>query len=165
MRTYRPAARRNTASISPSAGHRNSAAASRGRTRNMSSTNRAKRGFTLVEVMVSSVVAAMFLPVLSVSSASTSKVDTLGAATTALYQMEADIRVATTGGITVGSAAATPNPTLGSSAEVTELAVEVPEKMANVNDNYGQPLYDSGTGLSDFETYVVYALVSETNGG
>jgi len=139
----------------------------------MSSTNRAKRGFTLVEVMVSSVVAAMFftmlygmfLPVLSVSSASTSKVDTLGAATTALYQMEADIRVATTGGITVGSAAATPNPTLGSSAEVTELAVEVPEKMANVNDNYGQPLYDSGTGLSDFETYVVYALVSETNGG
>lgn len=138
----------------------------------MSSTNRATRGFTLVEVMVSSVVAAMFftmlygmfLPVLSVSSASSSKVDTLGAATTALYQMEADIRVATTGGITVGSASATPVPNLGSTAEVTELAVEMPEKMANVNDNYGQPLYDSSTGLSDFETYAVYALVSESNG-
>lgn len=138
----------------------------------MSSTNRAKRGFTLVEVMVSSVMAAMFftmlygmfLPVLSVSSASSSKVDTLGAATTALYQLEADIRVATTGGITVGSAAATPVPTLGSTAEVTELAVEVPEQMANTNANYGQPLYDSTTGLSDFQTYVVYVLVSESGG-
>jgi prepilin-type N-terminal cleavage/methylation domain-containing protein len=139
----------------------------------MSSTKRADRGFTLVEVLVSSVMAAMFftmlygmfLPVLSVSSASSSKVDTLSAATTALYQMEADIRVGTTDGISVGSSTATPVPTLGSSAEVTELAVEVPVKFANVNDDYGQSLYDSGTGLSDFETYVVYALVSETAGG
>jgi prepilin-type N-terminal cleavage/methylation domain-containing protein len=139
----------------------------------MSSTkNAAQRGFTLVELMVSSVMAAMFftmlygmfLPVLSISSATSSKVDTLSAATTALYQIEGDIRVSTTRGITVGSTAATPVPTLGSTAEVTELAVEVPEKYANTNDNYGQTLYDSGTGLSDFETYVVYALVSETNG-
>src|SRR5215470_11095198 len=108
----------------------------------MSSTkNAAKRGFTLVEVMVSSVMAAMFftmlygmfLPVLSVSSASSSKVDTLSAATTALYQIEANVRVGTTNGITVGSAAATPVPTLGSSAEVTELAVEVPEKFQHAN--------------------------------
>ena len=139
----------------------------------MSSTKRAKRAFTLVEVMVSSVMAAMFftmlygmfLPVLSVSSASSSKVDTLSAATTALYQMEADIRVATTGGISVGSAAATPQPTLGSAAETTELAIEVPVKYASVNNSYGQPMYDPTTGLADFETYVVYALVSETNGG
>jgi len=139
----------------------------------MSSTkNGARRGFTLVEVMVSSVMAAMFftmlygmfLPVLSISSATSSKVDTLSAATTALYQIEGDVRVSTTRGITVGTAAATPVPTLGSTAEVTELAVEVPEKFANTNDNYGQTLYDSGTGLSDFDTYVVYALVSETNG-
>ncbi|HET9342276.1 MAG TPA: prepilin-type N-terminal cleavage/methylation domain-containing protein [Candidatus Eremiobacteraceae bacterium] len=139
----------------------------------MSSTKlAAKRGFTLVEVMVSSVMAAMFftmlygmfLPVLSVSSASSSKADTLSAATTALYQLEADIRVGTTNGITVGSAAATPQPTLGSAAEVTELAVEVPELFANTNDNYGQTVYDSGTGLSDFASYVVYALVSESGG-
>jgi len=137
----------------------------------MSSTKNAARGFTLVEVMVSSVMAAMFftmlygmfLPVLSISSATSSKVDTLSAATTALYQIEGDVRVSTTRGITVGSAAATPVPTLGSTAEVTELAVEVPEKYAHINDNYGQTLYDSGTGLSDFETYVVYSLVSETN--
>ena len=141
--------------------------------RNMSSTKpAAQRGFTLVEVMVSSVMAAMFftmlygmfLPVLSVSSASSSKADTLTAATTALYQMEADIRVGTTNGITVGSTAATPQPTLGSSAEVTQLAVEVPESFAHINDNYGQPLYDATTGLSDFRTYVVYALVSESGG-
>jgi len=140
----------------------------------MSSTRPAgrERGFTLVEVMVSSVMAAMFftmlygmfLPVLSVSSASSSKVDTLAAATTALYQIEADIRVGTTNGITVGSAAATPQPTLGTTAEVTELAVEVPETFAHVNDDYGQTLYDATTGLSDFRTYVVYALVSESNG-
>ena len=138
----------------------------------MSSTKNAERGFTLVEVMVSSVMAAMFftmlygmfLPVLSISSASSSKVDTLGAATTALYQVEADIRVATTGGISVGSAAATPQPSLGSAAETTELAIEVPVKYAHVNDDYGQPLYDPSTGLADFETYVVYALVSETGG-
>ena len=139
----------------------------------MSSTKATKRGFTLVEVLVSSVMAAMFftmlygmfLPVLSVSSASSSKVDTLAAATTALYQMEADIRVGTTNGISIGSGTATPAPTLGSAAEVTELAIEVPVKFANANDNYGQSLYDSGTGLSDFESYVVYALVSETAGG
>jgi len=139
----------------------------------MSSTRLAAgRGFTLVEVMVSSVMAAMFftmlygmfLPVLSVSSASSSKVDTLSAATTALYQIEADIRVGTTNGITVGSAAATPQPTLGSTAEVTQLAVEVPEYFAHTNDDYGQTLYDATTGLSDFRTYVVYALVSESNG-
>lgn len=139
----------------------------------MSSTKNAMRGFTLVEIMVSSVMAAlfftmlygMFLPVLSVSSASSSKADTLSAATTALYQMEADIRVSTTNGISVGSGTATPQPSLGSAAEVTELAVEVPEKFAHANDDYGQTLYDAGTGLSDFETWVVYALVSETNGG
>src|SRR5579859_6332994 len=140
----------------------------------MSSTRPAgrERGFTLVEVMVSSVMAAMFftmlygmfLPVLSVSSASSSKVDTLSAATTALYQIEADIRVGTTNGITVGSAAATPQPTLGSTAEVTQLAVEVHETFAHVNDDYGQTLYDATTGLSDFRTYVVYALISESNG-
>lgn len=140
----------------------------------MSSTKHAarQRGFTLVEVMVSSVMAAMFftmlygmfLPVLSVSSASSSKVDTLSAATTALYQLEADIRVGTTNGITVGSAAATPQPTLGSTAEVTELAIEVPETFAHTNDDYGQTLYDSGTGLSDFASYVVYSLVSESGG-
>lgn len=139
----------------------------------MSSTRpAAQRGFTLVEVMVSSVMAAMFftmlygmfLPVLSISSASSSKVDTLAAATTALYQIEADVRVSTTGGITVGSAAATPQPSLGSTAEVTQLAVEVPEVFANTNDNYGQTLYDPGTGLSDFRTYVIYALVSESGG-
>ena len=140
----------------------------------MSSTKHAarQRGFTLVEVMVSSVMAAMFftmlygmfLPVLSVSSATSSKVDTLSAATTALYQLEADIRVGTTNGITVGSAAATPQPTLGTAAEVTELAIEVPETFANTNDNYGQTIYDSGTGLSDFASYVVYALVSESGG-
>lgn len=139
----------------------------------MSSTKRAARGFTLIEVLVSSVMAAMFftmlygmfLPVLSVSSASSSKADTLGAATTALYQIEADIRVATTNGISVGSGTATPPPSLGSSAETTELAIEVPVQYQNVNDNYGQPLYDSNTGVADMATYVVYALVSETNGG
>lgn len=140
----------------------------------MSSTKPAacQRGFTLVEVMVSSVMAAMFfamlygmfLPVLSVSSATSSKVDTLSAATTALYQLEADIRVGTTNGITVGSAATTPQTTLSSAAEVTELAVEVPETFAHTNDDYGQTIYDSGTGLSDFASYVVYALVSESGG-
>jgi prepilin-type N-terminal cleavage/methylation domain-containing protein len=140
----------------------------------MSSTKRftGQRGFTLVEVMVSSVMAAMFfgmlygmfLPVLSVSSASSSKVDTLSAATTGLYQLEADIRVATTNGISVGSTPGSPQTTLGTSAEVTQLAVEVPVKYAHINDAYGQTLYEATTGLSDFRTYVVYALVSESNG-
>lgn len=139
----------------------------------MSSTKRDARGFTLVEILVSSVVAAMFftmlygmfLPVLSVSSASSSKVDTLDAATTALYQLEADIRVSTTAGISVGASPASPQTTLNSAAEVTQLAVEVPVKYASVNADYGQPLYDASTGLSNFRTYVVYALVSETAGG
>jgi prepilin-type N-terminal cleavage/methylation domain-containing protein len=139
----------------------------------MSSTKRRTRGFTLIEVMVSSVMAAMFftmlygmfLPVLSVSSASSSKVDTLSAATTALYQLEADIRVATTGGLSVGATPAAAQTTLGSSAEVTQLAVEVPVLYAHVNDAYGQPLYDGSTGLSNFRSYAVYALVSETSGG
>ena len=138
----------------------------------MSSTKRPIRGFTLVEMLVSSVMAGLFLtllygsflPVLDVSSASSSKVDTLGAATTALYQLEADIRVSTTTGISVGSTPATPQPTLGSSAETTSVAIEVPEKFASVNDNYGQFLYESNSGLSNFETYVVWALVSESGG-
>jgi hypothetical protein len=107
----------------------------------------------------------MFLPVLDVSSASTSKVDTLGVATTGLYQLEADLRVSTTTGISVGTTPATPVPTLGSTAETTAIAIEVPEKFVNVNDAYGQFLYEPNSGLSNFETYVVWALVSETAGG
>lgn len=141
--------------------------------KNMSSTKRQSRGFTLIEVLISSVIAAMFfallygsfLPVLDISSASSSKIDTLGAATTALYQLEADIRVSTTTGITVGTTPATPVPTLGSTAETTAVAIEVPEKFVNVNDTYGQFLYEPNTGLSNFESYIVWALVSETAGG
>jgi prepilin-type N-terminal cleavage/methylation domain-containing protein len=139
----------------------------------MSSTKQSNRGFTLVEMLISSVVAALFfgllygsfLPVLAVSSASSSKVDTLGAATTALYQLEADIRVSTTTGISVGTTPATPQPTLGTGAEATAVAIEVPEKFSGANDFYGQFLYESNTGLSNFESYVVWALVSETAGG
>lgn len=139
----------------------------------MSSIKRPSRGFTLVEMLVASVMGVLFLgllygsflPVLDVSSASSSKVDTLGAATTALYQLEADIRVSTTAGLTVGSAASTAVTTLGSTAETTEIAINVPEQFQNVNDNYGQFIYEPNTGLSGFRSYVVYALVSETNGG
>jgi prepilin-type N-terminal cleavage/methylation domain-containing protein len=137
------------------------------------SSIRTRRGFTLVEMLVSTAIAGLFfsllygtfLPVLSMSSASSAKVDTLGPATTALFQLEADIRVSTTTGISVGSTPATPVPTLGSTAESTVIAIEVPEKFANVNDNYGQFIYEPNSGLSNFESYVVWALVSETPGG
>ena len=139
----------------------------------MLSTRATRRGFTLVEMLVASVMGVLFLgllygsflPVLDVSSASSSKVDTLGAATTALYQLEADIRVSTTAGLTVGSSTSAPVTTLGSTAETTEIAINVPEQFANTNDNYGQFIYEPNTGLSAWRSYVVYALVSETNGG
>src|SRR5215472_13029687 len=89
----------NIASTSPCRGRRRSAAPSRGRMKNMSSISKQSRGFTLVEMLVASVMGVLFLgllygsflPVLDVASASSSKVDTLGAATTALYQIEADV--------------------------------------------------------------------------
>jgi len=136
----------------------------------MSST-RTERGFTLIEMLVAAslvlmflgLLYGMFLPVMSVASAGSAKTDTLTVASTALQEMEGDIRVSTTRGISIGSTPATPPPTLGTETQV--MAFEVPEKFVNVNDRYGQFLYEPNTGLSGFETYVVWSLVPQTAGG
>jgi len=120
---------------------------------------------TAMTAMFLGLLYGMFLPVLGISSASSAKSDTLGAATTALYQLEADIRVSTTFGISVSATPTAPPATLGSSAETETMAFEVPEKFVNANDSYGQFLYDSGTGLANFESYVVWALVPQQTGG
>jgi hypothetical protein len=122
---------------------------------------------TVAAVMAALLIAMMYgavLPMLNLSSAGSSKVDTLGPATTALTQLEADIRISTTNGITVGATPATPVPTLGTTAETNAIAIEVPEQFVNINDNYGQMLYDQNSGLSAFRSYVVWALVSEVGG-
>ena len=132
-----------------------------------------RRGFTLVEMLVTSALVLMFFgllyglffPVLGVASAGTAKTDTLVAASTALTQLEADVRVSTTNGMTVGATPATPQPSLGSSAETQVMAFEVPEIFANVNDNFGQFQYDATSGLSNFASYVVWQLVPQQNGG
>jgi len=140
----------------------------------MSSINASRRGFTVFEMLIGiSIITLLlalmygaFLPVLNLSSAGSAKVDSLSSATTSLTQLEADLRISTTNGITVGSTPATPQTTLGSGAEVTVIAIEVPEKFAvgHINDNYGQMMYEPNSGLSGYETYVVWALKSESGG-
>lgn len=138
--------------------------------KSLCATSRRRRAFTLAEALVVSVlvvtllgaVYGLFLPVLGLASASGAKANSQAPVTSAIAQLEADLRVTDATGVSTN--AGVPQVTLGPAAEVTAVALESSEKFANANDYHGQYYYDPSTGLPLWESYVIWALVSNADG-
>ncbi|MBC5824651.1 MAG: type II secretion system protein [Candidatus Eremiobacteraeota bacterium] len=136
----------------------------------MSKTKHA-RAFTLVEMVVAAglvamflgLVYGMFLPVLGIASATSAKAESESPAATAFYQMQADLRVSATSGISTNLF---PIPgALGSTAESTVLSIETAERFANSNDDHGQYYYFPDSGTPSWQSYVIWALVGPAADG
>jgi Tfp pilus assembly protein PilX len=126
-----------------------------------------QRGFTVAEMLTSSVLVALFfgllyglfLPVLGLSSAASAKVSSQDPASAAIYQLEADLRVSDKTSVTVGSSASPPPAgPLASADETTVLAAETSQRFVHVNDAHGQYFYNPTTGAPLYESYIVWAL-------
>ena len=141
----------------------------------MCRTKRAARAFTLVEMLVTAAIVAlflglvygMFLPVLGLASASSAKAETEAPAATMVYLLEDDLRVSDELSLRVimkGTSTVVLAPTsLGPGSEASAVSFPVAERFSSARAFHGQYYYDSNKGGPLWQSWIVWALVDDGN--